>query len=96
VNEELVPVVFAPTGEVDFYPQSCVDLLKIRRSLSPESRARMDKLGNLMQAGTWPYSIEQLQQMPHSEVVAAIDRLPDPGRPLESDAAAHRSSLGAQ
>lgn len=40
----LVPVIYAPEGEVVMMPRKVVDMLKTVRRLSPEARAEFDKL----------------------------------------------------
>jgi hypothetical protein len=93
MSEATVAVIFEPTGEVDFYPRSCWELLLLRRSLAAPERERMDKLTRLLLAKAWPYSPAEVEAMDRASVLAAIDALPEP---LESDSLSPQEVQGAR
>ena len=72
-GEELVPVILMPEGKVEYFPASCVEILKLVRTMDANARARFDRL--LKALGEGAYTAADLRSWTGEQACAVADSL---------------------
>lgn len=74
VGEELVPVILVPEGRIEYVPASCIEILKLVRTMDAKARARFDRLLKALSDGV--YTAADLRSWTNEQACAVVDSLP--------------------